>query len=211
MAHDTFWTISESSTGSGSCDPVGDTMILDGGSQSYTITPAAGWFIFDVRVDGVSQGAITNYLFSNVTSDHTIFASFRPIYVVTVNVTGSGTVSPGTTNNVNSGSNLTLTFTPSAAHFVTSLVLDGVRRPVATSLALLAVSQNHTVDVVFNTHSGTTVYDKLSDGTTLKEINVVGDEGLARYKPKQYSAPPPEPPQTYWRSGRRNLPPGTTR
>ena len=47
-----------------------------GGSQSYTITPAAGYHVTDVLVDGSSVGAVTSYNFANLSNNHTISASF---------------------------------------------------------------------------------------------------------------------------------------
>ena len=56
--------------------PAGVTTVNYGGSQSYTITPDAGYHIADVLVDGSSVGAVTSYNFTNVTANHTISASF---------------------------------------------------------------------------------------------------------------------------------------
>ena len=51
-------------------------------SNSFTITPVAGYHVADVLVDGASAGAITGYTFTNVTANHTIAASFA-IYPMT--------------------------------------------------------------------------------------------------------------------------------
>ncbi|MDD5142911.1 hypothetical protein [Methanoregula sp.] len=48
-----------------------------GESRTFTITPNSGYKIEDVLVDGVSQGAISSYTFSNVRADHTIWATFK--------------------------------------------------------------------------------------------------------------------------------------
>ncbi len=48
-----------------------------GGSAIFTIAPNTGYVILDVKVDGVSQGAITTYAFTNVTANHTIAANSR--------------------------------------------------------------------------------------------------------------------------------------
>ena len=56
--------------------PVGITEVTYNGSQAYTITPSPGFTTVSVLVDGVSQGVITNYTFNNVTSSHTISATF---------------------------------------------------------------------------------------------------------------------------------------
>jgi ABC-type transporter MlaC component len=50
-----------------------------GASQAFTITPNRGYRIADVKVDGVSIGSTSSYLFGNVMSNHTIDASFVPI------------------------------------------------------------------------------------------------------------------------------------
>jgi hypothetical protein len=50
--------------------------VEEGGSQTFSITPHACYQIEQVLVDGVSQGAIDNYTFSDVQQDHTIQASF---------------------------------------------------------------------------------------------------------------------------------------
>ncbi|MBS1742523.1 MAG: fibronectin type III domain-containing protein, partial [Bacteroidetes bacterium] len=47
-----------------------------GSNATYTITPDACYSVADVIVDGVSQGALTTYTFSNVTAPHSISATF---------------------------------------------------------------------------------------------------------------------------------------
>ncbi len=48
-----------------------------GSNVTYTITPATGYHISDVEIDGVSQGSISSYVFTNVSSGHSIEAEFR--------------------------------------------------------------------------------------------------------------------------------------
>ena len=50
--------------------------ITDGKSRTFTITPDAGRFISDVKVDGTSVGTPTTYTFSKVTENHTIEVTF---------------------------------------------------------------------------------------------------------------------------------------
>ena len=49
---------------------------LGGASQTFTITPATGYQVASVTVDGTSVGAVTSYTFPNVTANHTIAATF---------------------------------------------------------------------------------------------------------------------------------------
>jgi hypothetical protein len=70
----TITTIANPSTGgSVTCSP---NPVDYGSSSTCTIIPNTGYHIVDVKVDGVSQGAITSYTFTNVTSAHTIEATF---------------------------------------------------------------------------------------------------------------------------------------
>jgi len=75
-----------------------------GADQTFTITPDPCYQIADVVVDGKSVGPVSSYTFEDVTSDHTIVASFELItYTLTVasdppeggTVTGGGTYSCG--------------------------------------------------------------------------------------------------------------------
>lgn len=49
------------------------------GSRNISIEPAKGYRIADVKVDGTSIGTPSSYAFSEVTSGHTLEASFSPI------------------------------------------------------------------------------------------------------------------------------------
>jgi len=75
FAIDTY-TITASAGAGGSINPSGDVAVNCGADQSFTITPDAGYWIDDVVVDGQSVGARNSYTFSNITSNHTIQASF---------------------------------------------------------------------------------------------------------------------------------------
>ena len=72
----TAFTITASAGTGGGITPAGAVAVVRGGSQSFAITPAAGYEIADVLVDGDSVGAVSSYTFSNVVKDHTITAEF---------------------------------------------------------------------------------------------------------------------------------------
>jgi len=60
----------------GTITPAGTVAVVNGGSQTFTITPSSGYAVADVQVDGVSVGAVNSYTFSAVNVDHTINATF---------------------------------------------------------------------------------------------------------------------------------------
>jgi hypothetical protein len=51
--------------------------VASGSGKAFTITANSGYSISDVAVDGRSVGAVSSYSFSNVTSNHSITASFK--------------------------------------------------------------------------------------------------------------------------------------
>ncbi len=54
----------------------GTTTVNYGDSQTFSVTPDAGYHIVDVSVDGNSVGAVSSYKFTSVDAQHTITASF---------------------------------------------------------------------------------------------------------------------------------------
>jgi hypothetical protein len=71
------YTLTPSAGTGGTITPSTPQAILQGGSTTFTIVPNAGYHIADVSVDGVSQGIVSSYSFTNVTSNHTISARFE--------------------------------------------------------------------------------------------------------------------------------------
>jgi hypothetical protein len=54
----------------------GIVALQSGSSQFFNIEPTTDGTVQDVKVDGVSVGAVTDYLFENISDNHTISASF---------------------------------------------------------------------------------------------------------------------------------------
>ncbi|WP_321390426.1 putative Ig domain-containing protein [uncultured Desulfuromusa sp.] len=73
------WIISATAGTGGYLTPEGETSVLYGGSQSYLLTPMAGYYIQDLLVDNVSVGLVAGYDFENVSGHHTITAVFSLI------------------------------------------------------------------------------------------------------------------------------------
>ncbi|HEU0085768.1 MAG TPA: S8 family serine peptidase [Candidatus Paceibacterota bacterium] len=69
--------ITASAGSGGSISPSGTVTVLYEEDQTFTFTPEGSYLIDDVLVDGVSVGAPSTYLFSEVTTNHTISVSFR--------------------------------------------------------------------------------------------------------------------------------------
>lgn len=83
-------TITATAGPNGAISPSGPVLVNIGSSQSFVITPNPGYHVLDVLVDGVSQGPLTSYTFSNVSGNHTISASFAANTFVVGNTNDSG-------------------------------------------------------------------------------------------------------------------------
>ncbi len=94
--------ITASAGENGAITPSGEVTVNHGADQEFTITPDANYHVEDVLVDDVSVGAVLTYKFPNVTTNHTIAASFAiNTYMLTVTGgTGSGSYASGTTANI---------------------------------------------------------------------------------------------------------------
>lgn len=66
------------STG-GTIAPAGTSSIRSGSSLTVSLTPATGYVISAVSVDGKNIGAVNSYTFSNVAANHKIAAMFRAV------------------------------------------------------------------------------------------------------------------------------------
>ena len=70
------YTVKATAGSHGSITPSGDVDVLHGGSQTFTIATNSGYAISNVKIDGVSIGAVKSYTFENVTENHTIEVTF---------------------------------------------------------------------------------------------------------------------------------------
>jgi len=95
FAHNTN-TITASAGSGGTISPNGATVVQSGASLSITITPASGYHIVDVQVDGVSKGPVSSYAYSNISADSSIIASFAAnTYTLTYTAGAHGTITAG--------------------------------------------------------------------------------------------------------------------
>jgi len=152
-------TISASVTsGSGTLSPPGNTIVSSGGSQPYTITPSPGWRVLSVWVDGANMGALTSYTFTNVTTNHSITASFVvDTYTITATTGANGSISPSGSVSVNTGASQTFTITPSAGYVVADVQVDSSSVGAVANYTFPNVTAPHTISATFTQSSGLTI------------------------------------------------------
>lgn len=92
--------ITASAGAGGSISPNGTSTVSYGDSKTFTITPAQGYKVKSVVVDGTNKGELTTYTFSNVKGTHSISVTFEPSGKVDI---GRPDVTDGDGGSVNGG------------------------------------------------------------------------------------------------------------
>jgi uncharacterized repeat protein (TIGR02543 family) len=181
-----IYTITASAGANGTISPSGSVLVNSGASQGFTITPASGFQVDVVTVNGVSQGAITTYTFTNVTANQTINATFKPIiYTITASAGANGTISPSGSVLVNSGANQSFTITPASGFQVDVVTVNGVSQGAITTYTFTNITANRTINATFKPNiqtvtpltgwvSGTT-NNKVSGSNRLMLVMVMGE------------------------------------
>ncbi|MFA5414772.1 MAG: PKD domain-containing protein, partial [Methanoregula sp.] len=134
----------------GSISPSGAVSVEVGNNQSFTVNADTGYHIADVVVDGVSNGTISSYTFTNVVVNHTITASFAiNTYTITASAGANGAISPAGVTTVNYGATPTYTITPDVGYHVVDVTVNGTSVGAVTSYVFPAVTTNKTIAATF--------------------------------------------------------------
>jgi len=144
------YTITPSAGAGGTISPSTPQTVNSGSGQSFTITPDAHYHITDVLVDGVSNGTISSYTFSNVVTDHTISAVFAiDTYTITASAGANGTVTPAGVTTVNYGATPSYTITPNTGYHIVDVFVNGTSVGAVTSYVFPAVTTPQTISATF--------------------------------------------------------------
>ncbi|MFC1714747.1 FlgD immunoglobulin-like domain containing protein, partial [Candidatus Poribacteria bacterium] len=149
FAIDTY-IIAATAEENGSISPLDSVTVNCGTDQTFTITPDDCYHVADVLVDGKSVGAVTEYAFQDVKSDHTISAIFAiDTYMITAIAEGNGSIEPSGNIMVNCGSDQTFTINPDKTYQVAEVLIDGESVGAVTEYTFQDVVRDHTIAATF--------------------------------------------------------------
>ena len=147
------YTISASAGLHGSISPAGTVTVTQGGSLTFTVTADPGYRIADVTVDGQSVGALQQYTFSNVTTSHTIEASFDILvaqeYLIQASAGLHGFISPAGMVSVESGGSQTFTVAADPGYRIADVIVDGQSVGARQQYTFSNVTASHTIEAHF--------------------------------------------------------------
>ena len=190
------YTITATAGSGGSITPSGNVTVLHGDSQTFTITPASGYRISDVVVDGASVGAVSTYTFDNVTANHTISVTFQSTgggggggttsYTIKAEAGDGGAISPSGNVRVTSGSDKTFTITAEDGYIISDVLVDGESVGAVSKYTFEDVRKDHTIEAVFE--EGSSIADPDDTGVsgwlnTKDHIQYLGGYGGGKFGP----------------------------
>ena len=152
---DNYVAVTATAGEGGTITPAGQTLVKKGTSKTFDITPAQGYEIVNVNVDGTDLGPISYYTFQRVGVDHTISATFQKAQqsgdTVTLTTTASdgGTVAPAGQTSYAPGASVEITFTPNSGYQLASVKVNGRTASVTGNVLTLTMDQSYAVSAVF--------------------------------------------------------------
>ena len=159
-----MWMITAVSGSNGSINPNGTQYVLNGDDIEFTFIPNDGYMLDRMVVDG--QGLLpesNTYRFENVTENHYIYVSFRPlVYYITAEVGPHGQLSPSGVVEVEPGATQVFTFNPYIGYELDSVFVDGEYIITdGNTYEFVDVNANHTFRVTFR-HIAVDVADEIN-------------------------------------------------
>jgi hypothetical protein len=145
----TMYTITVTAGSNGSINPSTGSVAC-GTNAVYIITPAAGYAVASVLVDGVSAGAVGSYTFNNVSVNHTISATFAiGAFTITASAGANGSVSSNGTTQVAAGGSQVYTITPATCYHIGDVLVNGVSVGAVSTYTFTNVTSNQTISAAF--------------------------------------------------------------
>jgi predicted ester cyclase len=175
------------SSGNGTITPSGQIDVEHGQDQLFLITPDPNHYIFDVLVDNVSIGAVEQYLFEDVISDHSIQAIFA-INTFTINASAgaNGTIAPMGAITVDYGSAQLFAILPDYGFQVADVIVDGLSAGAVEEYTFSEIDADHTIHAVFETR----VYTITASAGENGSITPSGEVGVLHQASQQFIISP---------------------
>lgn len=145
-----YYTISASAGANGKVSP--ESVRVKGlSTQKIVITPDTGYKVKDVKVDGSSVGAVTEYTFNKIDANHSLVATFTEAegyYSITAGATAGGKVSPEHVR-VKKLAIQKITITPYDGYQIKDVTVDGRSVGAVKDYTFTAITADHTLIATF--------------------------------------------------------------
>jgi len=145
-----IYTIVASAGVHGSIDPSGSLPVSHGSNLGFTLAPGTGYHVASLTVDGAPVAPAMSYTFTNVTTNHTIHATFAiDVFIISASAGPHGGIDPSGPVPVNYGADQGFTITPATGYHLDSLYVDGAPVTPAPGHTFTNVTANHAIHATF--------------------------------------------------------------
>ena len=135
-----------------------------GDNKVFDISPNEGYKVKDVKIDGVSVGAINYYTFTNVNQNHSIVVEFeKKLFNIKINVNGSGNInSDKSLENIVYGENRILSLNAEKGWKVDKVYINDQLISLKDNKAILnTINQDIEISVIFKQLENTLLQDTI--------------------------------------------------
>jgi hypothetical protein len=165
------FTITASTDGDGDITPSGSVTVIEGQSETFSISAHSGFHIDVVLVDGVSQGASSTYTFNDLSANHTIYATFAPnsvdLHTIVASAENHGSISPQGNVTVIEGDNQKFSIIPNTGYHIADVQVDGNSVGVMDGYEFSNVTKEHTISALFAANMFTITATAGSNGSIM--------------------------------------------
>ena len=149
------YTITATNLSGATISPSGNITVARGSSKAFNISAIQGYSIYNVKVDGASQGPIHGYTFSNVTSDHTIVAEGvqNAPHTIVASTSAGATITPSGNVTVADYGSQTFSIIAQDGYTVSDVLVNGVSVGTPIIYTFSSVTTNQTIQVVTTQNS----------------------------------------------------------
>ena len=120
--------------------------------MTYYITADSGYQIEDVKVDNISVGAVSTYIFDNITDNHTISATFSQIIIIhtiSARADAEGSINPIGITELNQTLNQTYNITANSRYQISDVKINNVSMGILSSYTFNNINSYHNISVSF--------------------------------------------------------------
>lgn len=143
------WNVKVEVDGEGNVEP-SSAVVEDGNSVEITMTPAEGWYLAEVLLDGVPVDVTGNVLtIADVHGDHSVKVVFAEIEAKLTVIPGeNGTVSPIGESYHDHGEEVVVRITPDEGYVIGDVTVDGASVG-SVNLYRVVMDSDHVIGVTF--------------------------------------------------------------
>ena len=171
------FSITANAEAGGTITPFGQSIVIEGNNQVYSISPENTYQIADILVDNISKGPKKSFTFWDVQASHTILALFKEKPSITASADENGQIDPQGQIYVNEGDFQLFKITPNDGYKIDDVLVNGLSIGPKPSYYFENVTGKNTISATFRPARFSITVQNTENGTILPANLVWVTEG----------------------------------